>query len=116
LRKCGLPPFSIPLRDAERYLVALRRADSRDPWPLATIIGRSVRAALARLIATGSEDACDMLVPLTELAPRAEREALYKATQRGRLQTVRRHGKLYATSAWLEEYRANGSSIGREGS
>ena len=105
LRKCGLPPFSVRSRDAERYLAALRRADSRDPWPLATIIGRSVRAGLARLIAAGSERASDALLPLTELAPRAEREALYKAAQRGRLRTVRRHGRLYATQAWLEEYR-----------
>jgi Fic family protein len=116
LRKSGLPPFSVLLRDAERYLAALRRADSRDPWPLATIIGRSVRAGLARLIATATEDAREALVPLIELAPRSQREALYKAAQRGPLQTVRRHGKLYATRAWLAEYRANGSRTGGDGS
>jgi len=115
LRKCGLPPFLVRLRDAERYLAALRRADSRDPLPLATIIGRSMRAALARLIAAGSNEARDALLQLTELAPRAEREALYKAAQRGRLQTVRRHGKLYATRAWLDEYRETKTGAGQTG-
>lgn len=115
LRKCGLPPFSVRIRDAERYLAALRRADSRDPWPLAAIIGRSVRAALARLIAAGSESARDALLPLTELAPLAERDTLYKAAQRGGLQVVRLRGTLYTTPAWLEEHRENGRRRKRGG-
>ena len=105
LRRLGLPPALTARRDARAYMPALRHADSGDPWPLAALIARAVLANLLRLRAARS---LDELVPLAELAanPR-ERAALYKAAQRGRLQTLSRRGRLLCAPAWLAEYRGS---------
>ena len=105
LRRLDLPPFSVAVRDVAKFRAALRRADSNDQWPLAALIARSVSAGLARLLsATDPEERLERLAALTQPA---ERSALYKAAQRGRLRTIRRGGELLTTRAWLEAYRAS---------
>jgi hypothetical protein len=103
LRRTGLPPFVVRRRDAARYVAALRRADSRDPWPLARVVARSLLESFGGLLA-GAEGA-DPLQPLARFAVGSERAALYKAAQRGRLQTVRREGALLTKRAWIDAYR-----------
>jgi len=105
LRRLGLPPLIVTPRDRSRYLAALRRADAREPWPLAELFARSLLAGVVRLRA--AHPANDALVPLADLAPARERAALYKAAQRGRLITLRRGGTLFSTPAWVAEYRAS---------
>ena len=104
LRRCGYPPFAVRDRDEATYARALQRADMRDPWPLATLVARSVLASLARLAACAENDD---LTDLGSLASGAERDALYKASQRGRLRTVRRGASVLTTQAWIDEYRAS---------
>lgn len=105
LRRCGYPPFVVRDRDAVAYASALRRADTRDPWPLATLLARSVLASLTRLWASDHGDA--ELAELSTFADGADREALYKAAQRGRLRIVRRSGAILTTRAWIDAYRAS---------
>ncbi len=104
LRRCGFPPFAVRDRDGATYARALRRADMRDPWPLATLVARCVLASLSRLAACAENDD---LAELSRLASGAEREALYKAAQRGRLRTVRRGASVLTTKAWIDDYRAS---------
>ena len=111
LRRVGLPPFAARGRTAERYLAALKRADSRDPWPLAIVFARAVLESLLRLTAANGGDTD--LRPLAAFASGAERAALYKASQRGRLRTVRRGGALLTSTAWIAEYEGSRSSRGR---
>ena len=108
LRRCGLPPFAIRPRDARRYLTSLARADDGDPWPLAMLVGRSVLAGLQRLAGAADAPASE-LVAVAALADGDERQALYKAIQRGRLRVVRRGRSLLTTEAWLADYRASRS-------
>ncbi len=105
LRRVELPPFAVRGRTAERYLAALRRADSRDPWPLATVLARAVLASLRRLVAA-SEGPAELL-PLAAFAAGAARARLYKAAQRGRLRSVRRGGQLLTSAPWIAEYEAS---------
>jgi len=105
LRRLGLPPLIIAPRAGRRYLAALRRADARDPWPLAELFARSLLASVARLSAAHPASAA--LAPLADLAGAEERAALYKAAQRGRLLALRRGGTLLSTPAWVAEYRAS---------
>ena len=107
LRRLGLPPFAIRPRDARRYLDALARADDGDPYPLATLIGRSVLDGLQRLAGADAEPAAEDLVSVASLARGPEREAVYKAIQRGRLRVVRRGRALFTSAAWLADYRAS---------
>ncbi len=104
LRRNGLPPFVVRRRDAARYVAALRRADSRDPWPLAYVFARSLLESLGGLLA--GADGADPLQPLARFAAGSERAALYKAAQRGRLQTVRRDDALLTKRAWIDAYRS----------
>ena len=102
LRRCNLPPFIVRDRDAERYASALRSADSQNLWPLAVMIGRAVVAALLHLTNDESDASLDKL---SAFATGAERRALYKAAQRGRLRTARGQRGLQTTQAWIDEYR-----------
>jgi len=113
LARIGLPPFAVRGVAIERYHVALRRADARDLWPLATVLARAVLASLRRLTAASDRDAD--LQPLATFATGARRAALYKAAQRGRLRSVRRAGRLLTSAAWLAEYegRHPGSALPR---
>ncbi len=104
LRRCGLPAFAVRDRDVDAYARALQRADMRDPWPLATLLARCVLASLLRLAAHGETDD---LAELRAFATGPERDALYKAAQRGRLRIVRRDGALLTTQAWIDAYRAS---------
>ncbi len=104
LQRCGFPPFSVRDRDIERYAACLRRADSKDLWPLATMIARAILASLQRLSAYASSEA---LHDFASFANGSERNALYKAAQRGRLRAVRRAGALLTTQAWIDAYRAS---------
>jgi Fic family protein len=103
LRRSGLPPFVVRRRDEARYLAALRRADARDPWPLALVLARTALESLALLLATAGGDD---LAPLHTFATGPERAALYKAAQRGRLRTVSRGRARLTSPAWIAEYRA----------
>ncbi len=107
LRRLGLPPFIIKGRDAVRYRAALARADARDLWPLALLIARSVLDGLSRLTADVE------LRPLASFARGSEREALYKAAQRHRLQTVRRGATILCSEAWIAAYRGSRGRRGR---
>ncbi|GAC1395753.1 MAG: hypothetical protein NVS3B17_04560 [Vulcanimicrobiaceae bacterium] len=104
LRRCDYPPFAVRDRDATVYANALRSADTRDPWPLATLVARSILASLLRL---GACVANDDLAELSVFAAGAQRHALYKAAQRGRLRVVRRNGAILTTQAWIDAYRAS---------
>ncbi len=103
LKRCGLLPLVVRPGDAATYLAALRAADSRNPWPLASLIARSlVRSyALMEAHATRNED----VRPLSEFATDRERASLYKAAQRGRLRAFRRDGRLWTSARWIAEYR-----------
>jgi hypothetical protein len=111
LRRVGLPPFAVRGRAAERYLAALKSADSRDPWPLAVVFARALLESLTRLTAIAEPG--DELRPLATFASGPERAALYKASQRGRLRTVRRGGALLTSAGWIAEYE--GSRLQRSG-
>ncbi|MBD5605887.1 MAG: Fic family protein, partial [Candidatus Eremiobacteraeota bacterium] len=104
LRRAGLPSLVVRRADVARYGAALRDADSRDVWPLALFIGRSVLEGTARLLAEREDD--DDLRAVSTFAEGARRAALYKAAQRGRLRTVRRAGQLLTRAAWIAEYDA----------
>jgi hypothetical protein len=118
LRRSGLPPFVVRRRDEGRYLAALRRADSRDPWPLAQVVAASVLESFGTLLAApGLADgaaADGALAPLATFASGAERAALYKAAQRGRLRVVSRGGALLTARAWIDAYRARHRASARE--
>ncbi len=111
LRRVGLPPFFVSTRERTRYTTALLDAAARDEVPLATLLARSLLASLRRLLT--AVDRRDQLVPLAKLAEPHEREALYKAAQRGRLRAVRRGGALLTTQASIDAYRASRSPAGR---
>jgi len=113
LHRLGLPPWYVAARERERYELALRTADARDHLPLATLIARSVLTNLRRLFA--AVDRPEKLLALSELAEPHEREALYKAAQRGRLHSVRSGSTLLTTRASIEAYRASRSPAGRRG-
>jgi Fic family protein len=104
LHRCGYPPFAVRDRDVERYLEALRSADSENLWPLATMVARSVLASLLRL---AEEETIEDLRSLASFASGSERQALYKAAQRGRLRTVRDGRGLQTRQAWIDAYRAS---------
>lgn len=106
LHRTGFPPFAVRDRDVERYLAALRSADSQNLWPLATMIARSVVASLLRL---SYDESQATLRSLTTFATGSERQALYKAAQRGRLRTARGERGLQTTQAWIDAYRASRS-------
>jgi hypothetical protein len=101
----GYPPAVILATDRDRYLRALRRADSGNPNSLAALVSRSVSGTLSRfLIPKLAGEA--KLVPLSALAEGGPYSAAYlrQLAINGRLRTVR-EGRLYLSSrAWLGEY------------
>lgn len=112
LRRLGLPPFLVSARERPRYERALARAHARDLVPLAVLMGRSVLANLRRL--TLAANAREAFAPLGDLAAPYERQALYKAAQRGRLRAVRSGSTLLTSRAAIDEYRASRSAAGRK--
>ncbi|MGH7727707.1 MAG: Fic family protein [Vulcanimicrobiaceae bacterium] len=103
LRRLGFPSVPFPLARVP-YLAALRRADAGDRRPLAILLARATLRALSSL---GDEAgaASGALRPLASFACGAERAALYKAAQRGRLRTVRRGRRLFVRADWIAAYR-----------
>ena len=114
LHRCDLPPFAVRPRDRDRYLAAMAHADAGDDVPLASVLARSLLAALQRLAAARVPD--EGLAPLAVFATGARRASLYKAAQRGRLRTLRRGGALLTTPDWIARYERSrertGASLG----
>ncbi|MDQ2908562.1 MAG: Fic family protein [Candidatus Eremiobacteraeota bacterium] len=110
-RRLELPPLSVRSRDTQRYVAALQRAESRDPWPLALLFARTQLESVDSLLAT--REGTDALEPLGALAEGADLAALYKAAQRGRLRILRRAGMIYTTGAWIVEYERSRAHAGR---
>lgn len=101
----GYPPAVILKRDRTRYLNALRRADRRDPGPLAEIFARAVTDGIYRFLLPGLAGPL-RLVPLRSLADTMlSGNALAVAAKRCRLRAVRRTDQWYSTSQWVQEYK-----------
>jgi Fic family protein len=101
----GYPPAVIYKRDRTRYLNALRRADRRDPGPLAEIFARAVTDAIYRFLLPGLAGP-HRLVPLRSLADSAvSGNALAVAAKRSRLRAVRRTDQWYSTRQWVQQYK-----------
>ena len=107
--RLALPPVAFTGALARRYPTALSAAAGRRPEPLALVIARAAIDGIERLRAAGDPTAD--YIPLA--GGGAERASLYKAAQRGRLQTIARNGRLYTTQAWLDGYRGSRSRAGR---
>jgi hypothetical protein len=101
----GYPPAVIYKRDRTRYLNALRRADRRDPGPLAEIFARAVTDGIYRFLLPGLAGP-HRLVPLRSLADSVlSGNALAVAAKRRRLRAVRRTDQWYSTRQWVQEYK-----------
>jgi hypothetical protein len=101
----GYPPAVIYKRDRTRYLNALRRADRRDPGPLAEIFARAVTDGIYRFLLPGLAGP-HRLVPLRSLADSVlSGNALAVAAKRSRLRAVRRTDQWYSTRQWVQEYK-----------
>jgi fido (protein-threonine AMPylation protein) len=101
----GYPPAVIYKRDRTRYLNALRRADRRDPGPLAEIFARAVTDGIYRFLLPGLAGP-QRLVPLRSLADSVlSGNALAVAAKRRRLRAVRRTDQWYSTRQWVQEYK-----------
>ena len=105
LVRLGYPPAIIYTRDRNRYLHALRRADSSDPGPLGELIARSVTDNLYRFVVPAVAGRHG-LVPIVALATRTQSAfALRAATERGRLKAQKgADGQLRSTRAWVDKY------------
>lgn len=105
LVRLGYPPVIIYKRDRERYLRALRRADSGDPGPLGELVARGVLDNLYRFVVPAVAGP-HRLVPIAALAsPTAKVTALRMAIERGRLKAQKGpDGQWRSTRAWLQEY------------
>lgn len=101
----GYPPAIIRNRTRSRYLVALRRADAGDPWPLAELLGRAVKDSLDRFLLPNLAEPL-RLVPLSALADeRVTVRALRAAADRGRLRAVQdQAGRWLSTRRWVDDY------------
>ena len=105
LVRLGYPPAIIYKRDRDRYLQAMRRADTGDYGPLGELLARSITDNLHRFVlptVAGSED----LVPLAALAgPGLTEGALRVASIRGRLRAVKGDDGIWRSSkGWVQQY------------
>ena len=104
----GYPPAVILASRRQRYLQALKTADSSNPTPLAEVIARAVSGTLSRfLIPKLAGEA--KLVPLSALAAQSLYAAAYlrQLVLSRRLRAIR-DGHLWLSSrAWLNEYMAS---------
>jgi Fic family protein len=105
LVRFGYPPAAIYARDRNRYLDALRRADSGDPGPLGELIARAVTDNLYRFVVPALAGP-HRLVPLAALATKERKvPALRAAIERGRLRAQKGpDGQWRSTRAWIDEY------------
>ena len=108
LVRLGYPPAIIYLRDRNRYLIALRRADAEDPCPLGELIARSVTDNLYRFIVPAVAGP-RRLVPIVALATKNQNVfSLRAAIERGRLKAQKGpDGQWRSTRAWVDEYIEN---------
>lgn len=108
LGRLGYPPAIIYKRDREKYLKAMRRADSDDYGPLGELIARSVTANLHRFVIPAVAGPA-RLVPLAALsAPDLSENALRVAAIRGRLRAVKGDDGIWRSNKnWVDQYRAN---------
>lgn len=108
LVRAGYPPAVLRNRHRSRYLLALRRADRGDPWPLAELIARAVKDSLDRFLLPSLAGPLKLL-PLSALAsPRLNVRALRASADRGRLKVVRDSaGRWLSTKQWVDDYLEN---------
>jgi hypothetical protein len=105
LVRLGYPPAIIYTRDRNRYLRALRRADSGDPGPLGELVARSVTDNLYRFVVPAVAGP-HRLVPIVALATKTQSVfTLRAAIERGRLKAQKgADGQWRSTRAWVDEY------------
>ncbi|MDE0138098.1 MAG: Fic family protein [bacterium] len=108
LVRLGYPPAIIYKRDRERYLRALRRADTGEPGTLGVLIARAILDTLYQHVIPAVAGPA-RLVPLAALAaPDLTAPALRTAASRGRLQATRGpDGQWRSSRIWVEEYKAS---------
>ena len=106
LVRLGYPPVVIRKRDRDRYLRALRRADTGVTGPLGDMLARAILDSLYRFVLPAVAGPA-RLVPLEALAtPDLGVPALRSAAGRGRLQATRGNdGRWRSTQQWVDEYK-----------
>jgi fido (protein-threonine AMPylation protein) len=106
LVRLAFPPTIIRLRDRDRYLAALHKADRGDAGPLGELVARGIYENITRFILPAL--AGEMrLVPLDALADSdLSLSALRGAAERGRLKVVMGSDRVWRSSKkWVAEYR-----------
>jgi len=105
LVRLGYPPAIIYMRDRNRYLNAIRRADGGDPRPLGEMVARAVIDNLYRFVVPAVAGP-RRLVPLAALATKDRSvSTLRAAAERGRLRAQRGpDGQWRSSKAWVDEY------------
>jgi fido (protein-threonine AMPylation protein) len=108
LVRFGYPPAIIYIRDRNRYLNALRRADGGEPGPLGEMVARAVSDNLYRFVVP-AVDGPRRLVPLAALATKERRVSTMRAAiERGRLRAQKGpDGQWRSSKAWVDEYLAS---------
>ena len=106
LVRLGYPPTLIRLRDRDRYLSALHKADRSDPGPLGELVARGIYENITRFLLPALAGAM-RLVPLDALADdKLSLSALRGAAERGRLKVVMGTDRTWRSSKkWVTEYR-----------
>lgn len=106
LGRLGYPPAIIYKRERDRYLNAMRRANSGDMGPLGELLARSITANLYKFVVPAAAGPA-RLVPLTALADKELGEnALRVAALRGRLRATKADGGGWrSTKKWVEIYK-----------
>jgi hypothetical protein len=103
----GYPPAVVYKGERGKYLKALRRADERDPGPLAELLARSVKDGIYRFLMPKLAGPLSV-VPLAGLADDGlSRYALVAAAQRGRLKAQKYANGWYSTRQWVDEYKTS---------
>ena len=112
LQRLGLPHLVLRDRDREPYARALVRAASGEVWPLAQFLVANARATV-RFVAERAVREVPDLMPLARIADTRQRNALYKAAERGRLRVVRDGARILTTEPWIRTYLAEREPAGR---
>lgn len=102
LRRTDAVPLAIPRERATAYRTALVGAQNGDTRALRALIEDALLQGCLRLLAAAGDAP---LQPLRELAG-DNYTALIKAVKRGRLAAVVRDGRVYTTTDWIADYRA----------
>ncbi len=104
----GYPPAVIHKSERDRYLTALRRADSGDCGALGELLARSIKRSIDRFILPALAGP-HKLIPISALAGTAQlsRNALTLAAQRGRLKAIKKGNAWHSTKVAVEEYASS---------